>query len=515
MRFESLFKIAGIAMCLILLSAPLAGSAEKPVRGGNLVAVSEIEPISLDPPFGNAQPADMDIFSLIYEKLFYLDIQGKMQPQLATSWDFAKDGKSLVFNLRKGVKFHDGAPFNANAVKFSLERAIDPKLNPPHAKDLAAVASVDVLDDYKVRVNLKEASGAIIAGLGNEAGMMVSPAAVKKHGKEYGRHPVGTGPFMFKSWTGGDRVTVVANPNYWRKDSAGQPLPYLDSVAVRFIANTAVKILEAKSGNVQLVRSVQVKDFPSIEEDKSLVLLEKPIGTHQWLAFNVNKKPFDNKKLRLAVLHGIDRKALEKVISKGYGTITPTLVPPSEWIYDGSLKHPEYDVAKAKKYLAESGHKGPITISVIQRDPDTQIAQLIFHMMSQIGLEVKVEILERQAWVSKVVKGNHEIGLLRIGVPRADPAFVFTGLMGRKAGLNFSGYKNEEFFDLIDKAQSLLDRAERRKYYIKIQQHLLDAVPYGFLFLRPVKDIASIRLKGLFREACGSWILTEAYLEKQ
>ena len=213
MKVKSLIKITGITLGLLLLLAPWASSADNPVLGGDLVAVSEIEPISLDPPFGNAQPADMDVFNLIYDKLFYLDSKGEMQPQLAQSWEFAKDGLSMVFKLRKGVKFHDGAPFNAQAVKFSLERAVDPGLNPPHAKDLAAVASVDVLGDYKVKVNLKETSGAIIAGLGNEAGMIVSPAAVKKYGKEFGRNPVGAGPFQYKSWIGGDRVTVVANKN--------------------------------------------------------------------------------------------------------------------------------------------------------------------------------------------------------------------------------------------------------------------------------------------------------------
>jgi peptide/nickel transport system substrate-binding protein len=505
-------QMAGLFAGLVLAAGLINPAAAQPVRGGALVAATDIEPSSLDPIFGSAPSLDGNIYNLIFEKLFFLDPQGTMQPQLAESWEFAEDQLSITFYLRSGVTFHDGTPFNAAAVKFSLDRAIDASLGAPHTEDLQAIASVEIVDDTTVRVNLKSPSGAVIAGLANEAGSILSPAALEAQGDGFARNPVGTGPFKFVEWRGGDRIVVEANPDYWRTDANGEKLPYLGGVTVRFIANTAVKILEAQSGSVHLVDTVQVKDFEAIESAENLELIDKPTGVHQWMAFNVTKPPFDNKDLRLAVLHAIDRVSLEKVVSRGYGAITPTLIAPSDWAYDGELQYPAFDVELAKQHLAASGFDGAITISVIQRDPDTQIAQVLQAMLGQAGIQVKVEILERQAWLDKVLAYNHEIGLLRINVPRTDPNLIFASQMGRDAGANFSGYKNEDLYAAIEAGANTLDQAERRGHYIEAQQILLDDLPYGFLFLAPVKDIASTALEGLKRESSGAWDLSEAYL---
>ena len=484
----------------------------QPVPGGALVAASDLEPVSLDPIFGNAPSIDGNYYNLFYDNLFYLDAESVMQPELATSWTIADDGSSMTLQLREGVSFHDGTPFNAAAVEYSIERALDTDLNAPHTSDISAVASVDVLSDYKVRINFDGFNGAVIPGLANEAGMIVSPTAAETEG--FARNPVGTGPFRFVEWRSGDRIVGTRNPDYWRTDAEGRTLPYLDDVTIRIIPNTAVKILEERSGEVQLVDTVQVQDFPAIEAAEGIELIEKPTGIHQFLAFNTSRAPFDDPELRRAVLMAIDNAAIEQVVSQGYGVLTPTLVPPSEFIYDASLTPTAFDLEAAIAAREALGFDETITISVIQRDPDTQIAQIIQAMLGQAGYDVAVEIMERGAWVNNVRAANHEIGLLRINVPRIDPSLVFTSLMGRNAGLNFAAYSNDELFDLIDAAHTEVDRDTRQALYVDVQRHLLDEAVYGFLFLRPIRDVAAENLEGLRREASGTWLLDEVYFSE-
>lgn len=504
--------IRAIAFGLALAVGISPAAWAQPLQGGELVAASDLEPVSLDPIFGNAPSIDGNYYNLFYDNLFYLDADSVMQPELATSWTIAEDGSSMTLQLREGVTFHDGTPFNAAAVEYSIERAIDPALNAPHSTDISAVSSVDVLSEYEVRINFDGFNGAVIPGLANEAGMIVSPTAAQKEG--FSRHPVGTGPFRFVDWRSGDRVVAERNPDYWRNDNKGDALPYLDNVTIRIIPNTAVKILEARSGEVQLVDTVQVQDFPAIEAAEGIELIKKPTGIHQFLAFNTSKSPFDNVELRRAVLMAIDRAAIEKVVSKGYGTLTPTLVPPSEFIYDDSLEPTPFDLDSAIAARKALGFNETITISVIQRDPDTQIAQIIQAMLGQAGYDVKVEIMERGAWVENVRAANHEIGLLRINVPRIDPSMIFTSLMGRNAGLNFAAFHDEGFYDLIDAADAAVDREVRRELYIDVQKFLLDQAVYGFLFLRPIRDVAATNLEGLRREASGTWLLDEVYFSE-
>lgn len=517
MMFRSFMRTSAlVAVCaafFVALSAPKAW-AQAVKRGGTLTAAMDLQPKSLDPVFGDAPLTDRRALNLFFENLFYLDDDGTPIAQLAESWNIAKDELSITFRLRKGIKFHDGTSFDAEAVKFNLERNASKELNAPHTNDLIDFERVDVIDLYTARVVLKRKSGAVIATLANEPGMMSSPAATKKFGKDYGRNPVGTGPFKFVEWASGDRVVGERFGEYWGKDSKNQSLPYLDRVVVRFISNTAVKILELRSGNIQVGDGVQVKDFAQIEADSNLKLVDRPEGIHQWLAFNVTKPPFDNKDLRFAVLHGIDRQAIMRVITGGRGQVTPTLEPPGSWIYTEALPVPMYSQELAKKSLAQSGFRGLITLSVIQRDPDAQIAQLIQHQLQAIGIQVKVEVMERQAWVDRVLGKNHEIGLLRNVVPRPDPDQTWGLQFGRNAAFNWAGLKDEGVYEAVDTARTTTDKTKRKEMYRKVQENVLNTGAYGFLFNRPIKQAVRKEVQNLGYEGGGGWFFTETWLNK-
>jgi len=202
------------------------------------------------------------------------------------------------------------------------------------------------------------------------------------------------------------------------------------------------------------------------------------------------------------------------VIAKGYGTVSPTLVTPTEWVFDAGLPAVAHDQAKARAHLARSGFAGQITLSVIQRDPDTQIAQLVQAMLREVGIKLNVEVLERQAWVDKVLAKNYEAGLLRINTPRPDPDLTFAATFGRTAGSNWAGLKDEALFKAIEDAAGTLDRSARRAGYVEAQRILLDEAHYAFFFTRPIREVASERLQNVANELSGAWVLSEAWLSR-
>lgn len=507
---------AGAAAGTALTLPHAAWAADAPIRGGTLTCSVDVQPKSLDPIMGDAPTSDRYSLLNLYESLLRFNSKGDLEPALAESWTWNSEATQITFKLRKGVVFHDGTPFDAEAAAFNLRRTIDPATNAPRRGDLADIATVDVLDPSTIRVNLKATSGAALASLAVEAGMMCSPAAIKKFGADFGRNPVGTGPFKFVEWIAGTGVKMVRNDKYWRIGADKKPLPYLDGIYLRFITNTAVKMVEVKSGNVQLTDTITPKDFDEVMANKSLVLVNNPVGISQWLAFNVTKPPFNNHKLRQAFNATIDREGIMKAVTRGFGQVTPTLIAPADWAFDPNLKIPKYDPAQAKKLLGEAG-VGPgfaVTMSIIQRDPDTQVAQFVQAQLRNVGVNMRIEVLERQAFVPKLLGHQYEIGMGRINVPRADPDHVFGPFFGAQASQNWAGFKNEEIFSAVDLARRETDRAKRRVLYSRAQRLLLENDYYAFLFFRDTKLVASKRVQNLKLDIGGAWLLADVWLTK-
>ncbi len=503
---------SALAASLGLGGLPPLVQAQTPQRGGTLTAAVDLEPASLDPVFSNAS-TDRRVFNLYVENLLYQDEKGKFQPALAESWDYAPDRQSITFRLRKGVKFHDGTEFDAAAVKFNLDRVADPQVNARARQYVTDLASVDVIDASTVRVNLKQPSGAFLSVLALEPGSMMSPSAIKSMGADFARKPVATGPFKVVSWTGG-RIEVERFDGYWRDGADGKKLPYLDRAVVRVIANTAVKIVELKAGGVQLGDAIQVKDFEQVERDPNLELRETIQGIQQYMAFNVTRPPFDNADLRRAVTLAINRPQIERVISRGQGVVSAGLKPPTSLAYDAGIKGHGYDVAAAKAAYQKSGHKGPLTLVVIQRDPDTQIAQILQAMLKEAGIELRVEVLERQAWLDKVLGKTFQFGILRASIPRPDPDLTFSNFYGKNARQNYSGFQSPRIDELVDLARRETDAERRRKSYAEIQQILLDNDAETYFFFRPNKQVVRREVQNFREEFAGTWLYADMWLKR-
>jgi peptide/nickel transport system substrate-binding protein len=510
-RREFMLGVSGLAAASAIapyVTASGVAMAAEPVKGGHLSAAMLLEPASLDPIMGNAQGADRSVYNLFCENLIYQDSAGQPQPGLAESWEISEDGKTYTFNLRQGVNFSDGTPFDAEAVKFNIERVANPDINSRMRQNTGDVESVEVVDAHTVKVHMLRPSGPFLSALANETGSIVSPAAVKEKGADFARSPVGTGPFLITNWSGG-KIDAVRNDKYW-----GSPA-HLDSVSVRTISNTAVKLVELKSGSVQLGDIVQVKDIAEIEADANLKLLDMIRVITSYVSFNNAQGVFaENQLLRQAVAHALNREAIERAISRGEGGVLKSLEPEQSPAWGPSLTGHAYDPELARQEYKDSGHSGPLSFVVIQRDPDTQIAQLIQAMCAEVGITVRIEVLERLAWVERVLKADYEFGLLRAAPPDPDPDLTFANFYGRNAPNDYSHIKDPEIWDLIDKARGLSDMAQRREIYVAIQQKVLDNYWQTYLFWRPQKEVARKELEGFDREFCGAWRYNNMWLNK-
>lgn len=502
------------ALAAVVLSLGLAGPAAadegKPSRGGILVMSTDVEPASIDPGFGNAPGTDIRTYRLIYENLFVQGEDGKLVPQLATEWETSDDGLTMTFKIREGVEFHDGTPLNAEAVAYNLNRMINQDKKTRNGEFLLDLEKAEALDEYTLKLTMKQPSAIVMSSLANESGMIGSPAAMEQWGSDFGRHPVGTGPFKFERWSGGDHLEFVKNENYWGTDENGEPLPYLDGVEVRIIVDATSKIIAAEAETVDIVDTIQPRDYERIEKHPDLELVEAPETLFNQISFNLTQPPFkDNLKLRQAFTSAIDRESMLKVIYPGTGIVMQGRYPPYAQEFNADLKDYQYDPKKAAQLYKESGYSGPpITMTLIQRDPDTTIAQIIQAQLAQAGIPIKLELLERLSWTDKVYGHRYEMALHRWGEPAANNDLA--NQYGRTGGANHTGV--DALFDLIDEARVTLDDDKRNALYGELQQYLVDNAVQMAMIGQQEHWVVNKRVNGMTRELNGAFDLRSAWL---
>lgn len=506
---------ASLAVALTAACCALAIPAAALERGGEITASIAAEPKSLDPLFGDAPSVDNQVLDQIYDTLVRWTPDGQIEPYLAESYEFSDDALSLTFKLREGVTFHDGTALDAAAVVFNMERLLADDVPSLYTSGVADVESVEAIDPLTVRVNLSQPSAAVLAAYAGPAGMVASPAAIEEFGEDFGTNPVGTGPFKLDSRQAGTGLTLVRNDDFWKDGEDGQPLPYLDTVNFRWITQQAVKMIELESGNVDIVDDVASDDFGRIEQDEGLDLIDAG-GIEQWIAFNITKPPFDDIRVRKAVYFGIDRPMAAQIIAGDYGRVIPTVVGPKEFAFDDTIDIYSHDPERSQELLAEAGY-GPdnplrFDLSMIQREPDVSIAQILQAQLQDIGIEVNIKQMERQAFIDEWRGKNHAAGLARVDLPRGDPDQTFYPFFGRDATQR-TGAGDEELAELVDKGRVTIDQEERRQVYIDAQKRLLEFAHYVWIFMREAKHARTASLN-METSSVKTWYLDEAWLDR-
>jgi peptide/nickel transport system substrate-binding protein len=462
-----------------------------------IVCTNPVAPKNLDPLVYDAGGGDLTYSHLFFDNLIEFR-DGKFVPVLAKSYTISDDNLSIIFELRnEDIKFHDGTDFNAEAVKWSLDRARTNEKS-VFLKSLSSIEDVIVIDDYKVEIKLNRIDPGIVGLLASTgAGCIVSPTAGEEYGEDFGLHPVGTGPYMLDKFVDGESVSGVRNPDYWVVDDEGIQLPYSDKFTVKFIKDAAVLMLGLKSGDVDIAVSSDPKTFVEAENDENLQAIKSGAGYPQYMPFNVTKEPLNNEKLRQAVSASIDRETLVEIITLGYGEVNPTVIGPADWSFNPDLETPYvYNPELAKQLLAEAGYEDGIelTLSIINRDPDVRVAEFIAGSIEEFGITLNVEILERQAWIDKVLSYNYEMAICWGDTPRSDPKYIYEDFYGKDAIYNWAGQSDQEIFDAIEKASLSNDMDERYALYSKAQQLLLDHAYYSYLFYKSDQFLTSTKV---------------------
>ena len=441
--------------------------------------------VGLDP----ALETDGESFKVcdnLYETLVAFAAENTaLRPGLAESWEASEDGLTWTFHLRKHVRFHDGVPFDADAVVFSLGRQFKPD-HPFHQVEGAyqywnsmsmsdIVKDVVKVDDETVAIVLKQPNAPFLSNLAMNFCAMVSPAAVRRWGDDYTRHPVGTGPFRFVAWIKDDRIVLEANPDYW-----GAPAG-LDRLIFRSIPENSVRLIALTKGAIDGMDNL-VPDFVShIASDPKLQLLTQPGMNVGYLAMNMDRPPFDRLKVRLAVNHAVNKQALVDNLYQGLAVPAVNPIPPTIWSYHEGISGYAYDQERARRLLTEAGFPGGFKTTLwampVPRPYMPQplkIAQAIQADLKAVGIDAEIVSFEWGTYLDKVQRGQHDMGLLGWTGDNGDPDNFLYVLLDKSATAfpanNISFYRSDELHEILVAAQRETEPARRTELYRKAQE---------------------------------------------
>ncbi|MFA5670393.1 MAG: ABC transporter substrate-binding protein [Balneolaceae bacterium] len=490
--------------------------SEKITRGGTFTMGIMNRITSLDPANGNAYSGEGNVYPLLYDRLLRKDLStGAYIPELATSWEFSSDGKQLTLFLRKGVTFHDGTPFNAAAVKFNLDRSLDPTDATQAYTYFTYVDSIEVIDDYTVRINMKQPSAVILDALIYRGGFILSPTAMTKYKGDYNEHPAGTGPFKFVEWIPGISLTVVKNENYWDIGEDGQPLPYLDKIVFKVIADDSVRIVELQTGAADLIVRVPSHSMDVVSKYPNLDLVKSITADTFRLYLNMRKAPYNNLLVRQAINYAFDRNLMAERLTPKQGAVHPFLYLPEDPAYSQYNPY-SYDPSKAVGLLNKAGFdKGfKADLMIIAREPDNTLAPAIQSYLEDIGIQTKILSLERLAFVDRGISGDFDIALAQSTIPLPSN-FIFLSQQLRSDGpVNRAAWNNKEFDKLLDTLSVTNDLNTQSILLKELQKVCLDDAGQTFLFTREHYDARHTKVHNLEFSFEGSYRLNEVWISR-
>ena len=514
---KRLIYVGVLALLATLLIFPSSGWAQ--VAGGTVIYAAGADPDRLDPANAESNPAEA-VNRMMYENLLKFDEKLKIVPGLAEKWEQSKDGLTWTFFLRKGVKFHDGTPFNAEAVKVFVERMIGPEKPSRAPLYTPFVKSVEVVNDLTVKIHLKEPFAFFGNNLAHSASGIISPAALKTLGKDIARKAVGTGPFKFVEWVHGDHLTMVRNDDYW----GGKP--YLEKIIVKMVKEDSTRVMMLQSGDAHLIVRIPTEDIPRLEKEKNIKMDTTETLRVLYIGINCSKKPFSDIRVRQALNYGVDKEAIVKSIYQGRALVSNGIVAPLTTGYFPVASYP-YDPEKAKKFLAEAGYPGGFKAKLWSpqgRYPkDFEMAQAVQQQLKKAGIDCTLETMEWAAYLAATRKPPQEnqsdLFLLGWAPSSAEARWIlyplFAGDQWVPQGNNRVFYANKEFDALVENFTRATTQAERDKN-LKAAQDLLNKEAPTINILVTKETIGySSKLKGVINSPLElTYLDHRTYLEK-
>ncbi len=467
------FVVAGI---LVTFGALATFAQERTLNVG-----LDADPPNLDPALSSAF-VDRQVQNQIYDKLVDINPKLKIIPMLATAWKVSDLGTTYTFTLRPNIKFHDGTPFDANVVKFNLERYMT--LDTSRRKgELASIKEIKVLSPTSIQLNLKFPFAPLLAVLSDRSGMMVSPAAVAKFGKDFTNNPVGTGPFKFVERRRQDRIILENTNTYW--DTANRP--NFDKLVYRPFPDGDVRAANLLSGAIQVMTPIDPKDLKAIAENTRTELASIAGLGFQGIPLNTTKPPFNNKALRQAFAATLDREAIDRVVFQGSVTPAVTPFPPGSPAYTKFFQVNPPNLELAKKKLAEGNQPNgfSFTMLIATGTVNAQLAQLYQAFAKTANIDMKIEQIEFGTLLARADKKDFDaLALGWSGRPDPDGNifdFFVTGGVS-----NYSGYSNPRVDKLLQLARQTRDIVIRRDIYEDALENIVSDASYPITYFQKV-----------------------------
>jgi peptide/nickel transport system substrate-binding protein len=485
------------------------GKSGPPAYGDALVTGSIGEPSNLIPIL-SSDSASSDVAGLVYNGLVRYDKNLKLEGDLAKSWEVSADGLGITFHLRRGVKWHDGHDFTSRDVLYTYRVTVDPKTPTAYSEDFKQVKSAQAIDAYTFRVSYAKPFAPALASWG----MPVLPAHLLE-GKDITkspltRSPVGTGPFIFKEWIPGQKVTLVANPNYY------EGAPYLSRYIYRIIPDSSTMYMELKAGGIDMMGLSPVQYQRQTNTRQFLSRFNKyryPASAYTYLGYNLRLPLFQDRRVRQAITCAINKDEIVQGVLLGMGQIAHGPYKPGTWAYKAKVDDPGYDPARASALLKEAGFvMGPdgilvkdgkpfsFTIMTNQgNDQRLKCAQIMQRRLKRVGIDVKIRVMEWSSFLANFIdKGRFEAVLLAWTIGQDPDIYdVWHSSKTDPKELNFIRFKNSEVDRLLVEGRGTFDLQKRRDCYYRIQDILAAEQPYTFLYVPDALPVVSSRIVGI------------------
>lgn len=485
---------------VILIAVGVMAGPNDATAKDQLILGVPLEPPNLDPTSGAAAAVDAIVYGNVFEGLTRITQSGAVAPALAESWEISPDGLAYVFHLRRNVRFHDGSSFDANDVKFSLDRALAPDSTNAQKALLSPIRRVDVLDAFTVELILHHPSGTLPYVLGWGDAVIVAPESAAANAS----HPIGTGPFLFSTWRRGDSIRLDKNPDYWGVAAK------LNSVLFKFIGDPAAAFASMKAGDVDAFPNYPApENIAEFERDPNFKVVIGASEGKVIMAMNNARPPFNNRLVRRAISHAIDRDAVIEGAMFGFGQpIGSHYTRQSQAYIDLTDRYP-HDIALAKSLLAEAGYPEGFTASLRlpPRPYARRAGEVIAAQLSRVGIQIEIENLEWAQWLDQVFR-RHEFDLTI--VEHIEP--MDFGIYARDE--YYFGYASPEFKSLFAQSEVEIDTRAKDELLRAIQTRIADDAVNAFLLQSARLGVWKSDLDGLWADTpIPANIVASAYFE--
>jgi peptide/nickel transport system substrate-binding protein len=448
-----------------------------------LIVAQQNDALTLDPAKHSTFPTANICFQL-YDAIVSMNAQGDFVPALATEWS-NPDPLTWRFKLRQGVKFHNGEAFNAKSVKFTFDRALDPAFKAPYFSRIAAIKSVEVVDDNTVDFKTAAPFPTMLFSLyeASFAALIVPPGYIGEKGPDIlATAPIGTGPYKFVEWIKDDHIKFEANPDYW----GGAPA--VKTVIFRPISEVRTRIAELTSGGVDIAVDIPPEEIAGLKDGSTTQIATTGSDFVYYYCLNtLDKGPLQNKLVRQAINHAIDVDAIQTALLGGLGNRIALTLPTNAFAYDPNWKPYPFDPDKAKALLKEAGYPNGFSIPLTARRgrymKDTEIMEATVGYLSQVGITIEENYLEAGVWAT-VSEAKGRKGIIFPGWSGRDPDIVWYPLL--HSGQYQSYYSNPELDKLLEAGRATLDSAERKAIYEKAAVIIKDDAPHVPLVQPPL-----------------------------